>query len=76
VRRGFSTRCRALGSSVNKGEEEFCELRHNGVLGSSAIIQNQGVGKGPSRVRTFGPYASTCIFERVSAHSTTTKKLG
>jgi hypothetical protein len=26
----------SLGSSVNKGEEEFCELRHNGVLGSSA----------------------------------------
>src|SRR5215211_6554087 len=34
-------------------EGEFCELRHNGVLRSSAIIQNQGVGKGPVQVRPF-----------------------
>ena len=37
MRGGFSTRCRALGSSVNKGEEEFCELRLYGVLRSSAV---------------------------------------
>ena len=31
----------------------FCELRLDGVLRSTAIIQNQEVGKGPSRVQPF-----------------------
>ena len=51
----------------------FTEVRGIGILGStaiSAIIHDQGVGKGPSRLRPFGPYyACACIFERVSAHS-------
>jgi len=52
-------------------EVEFCELRVDGVLRSSAIIQNQGVEKGPSQVRPFfASYALACIFERVSAHGT------
>src|SRR5215207_7318303 len=48
----------------------FYELRLCGVLRSSAIIQNQGVGKSPARVRPFAPYAAACISERVSAHET------
>jgi hypothetical protein len=48
-------------------------VRGIGILGStaiSAIIHDQGVGKGPSRLRPFGPYyACARIFERVSAHS-------
>jgi hypothetical protein len=34
-------------------EGQFCELRLDGVLRSSAIIENQDVGKGPSRVQPF-----------------------
>jgi hypothetical protein len=34
-------------------EEKFCELRIDGVLRNSAIIRNQDVGKGPSRVQPF-----------------------
>jgi hypothetical protein len=43
-------------------EGEFCELRTNGVLRSSAIIQNQGVEKGPSQLRTFSSYAFSVYF--------------
>jgi hypothetical protein len=60
-------------------EDAFSEVRLPlyGVLRGSAIIQNQDVGKGPSRVRIFfASYASACIFERVWVHSTTTKKIG
>jgi hypothetical protein len=52
------------------------ELRFNGVLRSSSIMQNEAVAKDPSRVWPFAAYASACISERVSAHSTTTKKIG
>jgi hypothetical protein len=52
-------------------EVEFCELRRDGVLRSSAIIQNQGVGKGPSGLRPFCVFSLACIFECVSAHGTT-----
>src|SRR5215208_2000816 len=46
----------------------------DGVLRSSAIIQNQDVGKGPSRVQPFfASYASACTSERVWAHSTSIK---
>jgi hypothetical protein len=57
-------------------EGNFSEVRRHGVLRSSAIIYNQGVGKGPARVRPFAPYAAACISERVSEHETSTKKIG
>jgi hypothetical protein len=65
------------GTYANFRESPECELRQNGVVGSSANIQNQGVRKGPSQVETFLPsYASACISEHVWEHSTTTKKIG
>ena len=38
---------------ANFGESPEYELRVDGVLRSSAIIQKQGVGMGPSQVRPF-----------------------
>ena len=39
--------------SANFAFWAFCELRVDGVLRSSAIVQNRGVGKGPSGRRPF-----------------------
>jgi hypothetical protein len=58
--------------NANFALHDFCELRFNGVLRNSAIIQNQDVRKGPSRLQLFASYALACISERVWAHSTTT----
>src|ERR671921_2470621 len=51
-------------------ESKFCELlRIDGVLRSSAVIQNQDVRKGPSQLRSFCLfYASVCISERLWPH--------
>jgi len=47
----------------------FTEVRGIGILRSSAIIQNQDVGRVLRGSGLFVSYASACISERVSAHS-------
>ena len=50
------------------------ELRRTPFWRSSAIIQNQGVGKDPSGAGLFASYALACISKRVWAHSTNYKE--
>ena len=50
------------------------ELRNDGVLRNSAIIQNQDVRKDPSRLQLFWLLPLACISEHVWAHSTLRKR--
>jgi hypothetical protein len=42
-------------NSTNFAFWGFSEVRRHGVLRHSAIIQNQGIGIGPSQLRSFLP---------------------